>query len=374
MAKSKKKEKEGQKVDEKVDFSVGLEKSGQELPRERVVTPKGNEKMIVIDDGSECCETEGRKMEDKDEGGIGRNKEKPGRIKKVITVEDGPGFCEKKWKQAAVSDPDNTRQTSSNGSRPRRIEDSICITDPEYLKKNVGERALYEQRKESQSRKQYSLRSKAKEQKEKSDIGSSEIPSMSSRKATSTTETNEISVCAKSVSPDMKAPTERLEIGMVTVIITTWVVLLTKQLITAWVALVINWLITTWVVLLTKQLMTTRVVLAAKQIIFIITMVVTSWEVVKIKQISNIATSVATRVPDRTNVVIVVTWITWVNTFTTNSIINTGKGRQIFSISNIQQQFHRFMHLIFFLFQDTSMQQRFHYYIHLTVSVFQDCT
>ena len=32
---------------------------------------------------------------------------------------------------------------------------------------------------------------------------------MSSRKPTSTMETNEISVCAKSVSPDMKAPTEQ---------------------------------------------------------------------------------------------------------------------------------------------------------------------
>ena len=199
---------EGQKV-EKVDFPIESEKNERELPREKIVRPKGNEKMIVIDDGSEYCETEGRKMEDKDQGGIGRNKEKPGRIKKVITVEDGPAFCEKKWKQTAVSDPYNTRQTSSNGSRPRRIEDSICITDPEHLKKNVGERVSYEQRKENQSRKQYSLRSKAKEQKEKSDIGGSEIPSMSSRKPTSTMEANEISVCAKSVSPDMKAPTEQ---------------------------------------------------------------------------------------------------------------------------------------------------------------------
>ena len=48
--------------------------------------------MIV--DGSEYCETEGRKMEDKDQGGIERNKEKLGRIKKVITVEDGPNSCE----------------------------------------------------------------------------------------------------------------------------------------------------------------------------------------------------------------------------------------------------------------------------------------
>ena len=382
---------EGQKVDEKVDFPIESEKNERELPREKVVRPKGNEKMIVIDDGSEYCETEGRKMEDKDQGGIGRNRKKPGRIKKVITVEDGPAFCKKKWKQTAASDPDNTKQTSSSGSRPRRIEDSICITDPEHLKKNVGKRVSYEQRKENQSRKQYSLRSKAKEQKEKSDIGSSETPSMSSRKPTSTMETNEISVCAKSVSPDMKAPTEQTRnqhgnsdnnymgsivdqavnnymivlvinqlittwvVLVINQLITTWVVLVINQLITTWVVLVINQLITTWVVLLTKQLMSTRLVLAAKQIIFIITMVLTSGEVVKIKQITSIATSVATRVPDRTNVVIVVTWITWVNTFTTESINNMGKGQQIFSISSIQQQFHRFMHLIFFLFQDTSM-------------------
>ena len=100
-----KKEKEGQKVDEKVDFPIESEKNERELPREKVVRPEGNEKMIVIDDGSEYCETEGRKMEDKDQGGIGRNREKPGRIKKVITVEDDPAFCEKKWKQTAVSDP-----------------------------------------------------------------------------------------------------------------------------------------------------------------------------------------------------------------------------------------------------------------------------
>ena len=130
--KIRKKEKGSQKVDEKVDSSRELEKSGQELPREKVVRPKGNEKMIVIDDGSEYCEiegqkvdenrfhielkksgqelpsekivkpkrngkmividvdaeyceTEGRKMEDKDQGGIRRNKKKRGRIKMVIT-------------------------------------------------------------------------------------------------------------------------------------------------------------------------------------------------------------------------------------------------------------------------------------------------
>ena len=57
----------------------------------------------------------------------------------MINVEDGLVFCEKRWKQAAMCDPDNVR-----GS--------------------------YEQRKENQSRKQYSVKSKVKEQKEVSDI------------------------------------------------------------------------------------------------------------------------------------------------------------------------------------------------------------
>ena len=84
----------------------------------------------------------------------------------MITVEDGSAICDKGWKQTAMCDPDNTRQTS-NGSPPRRIKDSTCITDPEQRKgekKKGGERGSYEQRKESQSRKHYSLRSKAKEQ------------------------------------------------------------------------------------------------------------------------------------------------------------------------------------------------------------------
>ena len=51
--------------------------------------------MAVVDDGSEYCKIEDRKTEKKDQGGIGRSKEKPGRIKKVITVEEGPTFCEK---------------------------------------------------------------------------------------------------------------------------------------------------------------------------------------------------------------------------------------------------------------------------------------
>ena len=61
-------------------------------------------------------------------------------------------------------------------------------------KKNVKKRGSYEQRKENQSRKQNSLRSKAKEQKEEPDIRSSAISSMSSRNSTSAMETNEISV------------------------------------------------------------------------------------------------------------------------------------------------------------------------------------
>ena len=70
------KEKKIQKIHEEVDFSIELEKSRQELPGEKVVRPKGNEKLIAIDDGSQYCETEGRKMEDKDQGGIKRSKEK----------------------------------------------------------------------------------------------------------------------------------------------------------------------------------------------------------------------------------------------------------------------------------------------------------
>ena len=148
-------------------------------------------------------------MENNDQGGIKRSNEKPLRIKKLISVEDGSAICEKKWKQTAICDPDNTKQTS-NGSPSRRIKDAICLTDPEQRKgekKNVGERVSYEQNKENQSRKQYSLRSKAKTQKEESDIRSSAISRMSSRNSASTMETNGISMCAKPVSPDMKAPT-----------------------------------------------------------------------------------------------------------------------------------------------------------------------
>ena len=73
--------------------------------------------------------------------------------------------------------------------------------------------------------------------------------------------TNEISVCAKPVSPDIKARTEQTgnQHG-------------DQVLITAQVVLVINQLITTQVVLVTKQLMinqlmATMVVFVTKQII-----------------------------------------------------------------------------------------------------------
>ena len=55
-------------------------------------------------------------MENKDQGGIKRSKEKPLRIKKLITTEDGSAICEKRLKQTAMCDPDNTRQTSNGES------------------------------------------------------------------------------------------------------------------------------------------------------------------------------------------------------------------------------------------------------------------
>ena len=44
-------------------------------PKRKLQCPREiNEKIIVADDGSEYCETEGRKMENKDRGGIKRSK------------------------------------------------------------------------------------------------------------------------------------------------------------------------------------------------------------------------------------------------------------------------------------------------------------
>ena len=53
-------EKESQKVEDKVDCSMELEKSRQELHKEKSERPKRNEKMIVIDDSSEYFEIEGQ--------------------------------------------------------------------------------------------------------------------------------------------------------------------------------------------------------------------------------------------------------------------------------------------------------------------------
>ena len=60
---------------------------------------------------------------------------------------------------------------------------------------------------------------------------------------------------------------------------------------------------TMWAVLVINQLMTTRTVSITKFI-----MLVASWEVVGIKQITSTETSVATRVPDHANVVIVISY------------------------------------------------------------------
>ena len=76
--------------------------------------------------------------------------------------------------------------------------------------------------------------------------------------------------------------------------------------------------------------MTTRVVFITRFI-----MLVAAWKVVEMKQITSIETSVATRVPDHTNVVIMIP-----KTVTTSSINNMGKRRQIFSIFSLQR-FHR---------------------------------
>ena len=72
-----KEETKGQKVEEKVDLSIELEKSRQELHREKVARPKGNEKMLVIDDGSKYCEIEGQKVDKKvDSPIVGKNSTK----------------------------------------------------------------------------------------------------------------------------------------------------------------------------------------------------------------------------------------------------------------------------------------------------------
>ena len=284
-------------------------------------------------------------MENKDQGGTERSNEKSLRIKKMTTVEDGSVICEKGWKQTAMCDPDKTRQTS-NGSPPRRIKDSICITDPEQRKgekKNVRKRGSYEQRKENQSRKQYSLRSKAKEQKEESDIGCSAISSMSSRNSTSAMEKNEISVCAKPVSPDMKAPTEQTGNQHGDQAVNNYMGSISDQSINNYMGSIGDQAVNNYMGSSSDQAVNDYMSSVGGQSVndykgsiynqFI--MLVAAWEVVEMKQITSIETSVATRVPDHTNVVIMIP-----KTVTTSSINNMGKRRQIFSIFSLQR-FHR---------------------------------
>ena len=59
------KKREGQKVENKLEFFIKLERSRQELPKEVVTRAKGNEKMIAVDVGSEFCGIEGQKVDKK---------------------------------------------------------------------------------------------------------------------------------------------------------------------------------------------------------------------------------------------------------------------------------------------------------------------
>ena len=90
-----KEEKEGQKVEDKVDFSRELEKSRQGLHREKVVRPKGNEKMIVIDDGCEYCEIEGQKVDKKVDFSIelGKNRQELHRKKVKVQGKQKDNSC-----------------------------------------------------------------------------------------------------------------------------------------------------------------------------------------------------------------------------------------------------------------------------------------
>ena len=70
---------------------------------EKVARPKVNEKMIVIDDGSEHCEIECQKVDKKADSPIelGKNRQlhrekvvRPKENEKIITVDDGFEYCE----------------------------------------------------------------------------------------------------------------------------------------------------------------------------------------------------------------------------------------------------------------------------------------
>ena len=72
-----------QKVRKQTGKQTPQQNQEKELHREKAVRPNGKENVIAVDDGFKNCETEGRKMENKDQGGIKRNNEKPLRIKKM---------------------------------------------------------------------------------------------------------------------------------------------------------------------------------------------------------------------------------------------------------------------------------------------------
>ena len=99
--------------------------------------------------------------------------------------------------------------------------------------------------------------------------------------------------------------------------VTTWVVMVTKQIINTWVILgtnqinsIIKMVVTTWVVMVTKQTITTWVVLRIKKFI---------------NQIIKIATSITIYVMHGIGVVIVVTGETLVKIVATCIIYNNGQ-------------------------------------------------
>lgn len=77
-----KKDKEGKKI----DSSVETKKAEQEQDREIIRF----DKMIFVKNGFELCDIE-------DEVRIESSNERPGRIEKIIYVEDGPTFVRIGW-------------------------------------------------------------------------------------------------------------------------------------------------------------------------------------------------------------------------------------------------------------------------------------
>ena len=108
-------------------------------------------------------------------------------------------------------------------------------------------------------------------------------------------ETNEISVCAKLVSPDMKDPTEQtgnqhddqaVNNYMSSISdqsINNYMGSIGDQAVNNYMGSISDQAVNTWAVLVISRLMNTRVVFISK-----FKMVVASWEVVGIKQITSI--------------------------------------------------------------------------------------